>query len=134
MHRIFSRSSSKRCDKRAKIARNTLEGNRLDHPRYFSPSLSFFFPFPLLLFSPPFPSGEDWKEAHKIRISGFVDLAGRARFIPSLRTVKTVTPCWFGARPSTRNPRQRGLNPKRKSQGSMLIPMIDEARTNLCLA
>lgn len=132
MHRIFS--SSKRCDKRAKIARNTLEGNRLDHPRYFSPSLSFFFPFPLLLFSPPFPSGEDWKEAHKIRISGFVDLAGRARFIPSLRTVKTVTPCWFGARPSTRNPRQRGLNPKRKSQGSMLIPMIDEARTNLCLA
>lgn len=132
MHRIFS--SSKRCDKRAKIARNTLEGNRLDHPRYFSPSLSFFFPFPLLLFSPPFPSGEDWKEAHKIRISGFVDLAGRARFIPSLRTVKTVTPCWFGARPSTRNPRQRGLNPKRKSQGSMLIPMIDEVRTNLCLA
>lgn len=134
MHRIFSRSSSKRCDKCVKIARNTLEGNRLDHPRYFSPSLSFFFPFPLLLFSPPFPSGEDWKETHKIRISGFVDLAGRARFIPSLRTVKTVTPCWFGARPSTRNLRQRGLNPKRKSQGSMLIPMIDEARTNLCLA
>lgn len=133
MHRIFS--SSKRCDKRAKIARNTLEGNRLDHPRYFSPSLSFFFLLSLsFFFLLPLLPGEDWKEAHKIRISGFVDLAGRARFIPSLRTVKTVTPCWFGARPSTRNPRQRGLNPKRKSQGSMLIPMIDEARTNLCLA
>ena len=39
-----SSSSSKRCDKRVKIARNTLEENRLGHPRHFSPPSPSFFP------------------------------------------------------------------------------------------
>ena len=111
----FQRSPSKRCDERVKIARNTLEGSAI---------------FPL-----PFLPGEIGRKRIKF---GFLDfwIWPGDHVIPSLRTVKTVTPCWLGARPNAHNPRQRGLNPKRKSQGSMLIWMIDEARTKriLCLA
>lgn len=115
VHRIPSRSPSKRCDERVKIARNTLEGSAI---------------FPL-----PFLPGEIGRKRIKFGFLGFWIWPGE-HVIPSLRTVKTVTPCWLGARPNAHNPRQRGLNPKRKSQGSMLIWMIDEARTKriLCLA
>lgn len=115
VHRIPSRSSSKRCDERVKIARNTLEGSAI-------------FPLPLL-------PGEIGRKRIKFGFLGFWIWPGE-HVIPSLRTVKIVTPCWLGARPNAHNPRQRRLNSKRKSQGSMLIWMIDEARTNriLCLA
>lgn len=83
----------------------------------------------------PLLPGEIGRKRIKFGFLGFWIWPGE-HVIPSLRTVKTVTPCWLGARPNAHNPRQRGLNPKRTSQGSMLIWMIDEARTNriLCLA
>lgn len=83
----------------------------------------------------PLLPGEIGRKRIKFGFLGFWIWPGE-HVIPSLRTVKTVTPCWLGARPNAHNPRQRGLNPKRTSQGSMLIWMIDEARTKriLCLA
>lgn len=96
VHRIPSRSPSKRCDERVKIARNTLEESAI-------------FPLPLL-------PGEIGRKRIKFGFLGFWIWPGE-HVIPSLRTVKTVTPCWLGARPNAHNPRQRGLNRKERVKG-----------------